>query len=318
MDWLQSQSIKNFLRLALGVRLYGRLGRIIRPKKVVGAYGDRRILSPSEGSEWLLTALNEGRPVAAGKIGASELRAMRAVLGTPSKKSLPDPLLHELHLHSGVFPAASESLRSFVDVYCPALSEIDLLAVWFNQGEQAVVDQWAPQATLARLLAFDSYFHAKPWTHGLAGKRVVVVSPFARSIEQQYARRQEVWAKVPWLLPEFELQTVRAPLSDYLVPSSFPNWTAAFHDLRDRLLSQTFDVALIGAGAFSLPLVAAAKVAGRSALHLGGTTQIIFGVRGGRWDVNEGFSSLMTDAWVRPSGDEVPSSFRKMEGGCYW
>lgn len=56
---------------------------------------------------------------------------------------------------------------------------------------------------------------------------------------------------------------------------------------------------------------------GKKAVHLGGATQILFGIKGKRWDENPAVSKFYNEYWVRPLPEE---SVRKnnVEGGCYW
>jgi hypothetical protein len=79
-----------------------------------------------------------------------------------------------------------------------------------------------------------------------------------------------------------------------------------------------FDIALIGAGAYSLPLAVYAKSLGRIGIHTGGETQFFFGVKGGRWDKNDSYSKYYNEHWVRPSSDETPQNSSIIESGCYW
>lgn len=41
-----------------------------------------------------------------------------------------------------------------------------------------------------------------------------------------------------------------------------------------------FDTAIIGCGAYGMPLAAQIKNAGRQAIHLGGAVQLLFGIKG--------------------------------------
>ena len=45
-----------------------------------------------------------------------------------------------------------------------------------------------------------------------------------------------------------------------------------------------FDVAIIGCGAYGFPLAAKLKQAGKQAIHLAGATQLLFGIKGKRWE----------------------------------
>ena len=79
-----------------------------------------------------------------------------------------------------------------------------------------------------------------------------------------------------------------------------------------------FDIALIGCGAYGLPLAAHVKRAGKIGVHMGGCLQILFGIMGKRWDEHPIISKLYNDNWVRPSELEKPKSYLKVEDGCYW
>ena len=49
-------------------------------------------------------------------------------------------------------------------------------------------------------------------------------------------------------------------------------------------MEEIFDVAIIGCGAYGMPLAAMLKQAGKQAIHLGGATQLLFGIKGKRWE----------------------------------
>jgi len=81
-----------------------------------------------------------------------------------------------------------------------------------------------------------------------------------------------------------------------------------------------FDVAIIGCGAYGFPLAAKLKDLGKTVIHMGGVTQMLFGIRGQRWetDVKAGAINLPNEYWVRPDKNEVPLNSNQIEGGCYW
>ena len=78
-----------------------------------------------------------------------------------------------------------------------------------------------------------------------------------------------------------------------------------------------FDIAIIGCGAYGFPLAAAVKRMGKQAIHLGGATQLLFGIRGNRWENSE-LRRFFNEYWVKPGIDEIPSHAGKIENGCYW
>jgi hypothetical protein len=283
-------------------------------------YHGERIVEAQEGNDRLSEMIHS--PGAAGKIGATEMRLSRLYL---RRRDVSD-ICHDFgrqawfaHVSSGIYPPNPTSLSRFCREYLQTLRNMDLLAVWFNPGEAAVRKQFAPQAALCRIRGLEPFYHERPWSARLAGKRVVVVSPFEETICSQYHKREKVWAAKPDVLPEFDLRVVRCPqLAGLLDEPEYPDWFAGLEALKQKLNAATFDVAIIGAGAWSIPLAVHAKSLGAFGIHLGGATQLLFGIMGNRWESNPEIGALRNDSWTRPSDQERPKKFRLQENGSYW
>lgn len=282
-------------------------------------YWRMRILSPKEGNALISTFLD--RPSAIGKIGSSEMGALRHYWAHADASGYCATWSYHprtLYRIAGVYPPQPSIFSRFCKTYEESLTHLDVLAVWFNWGEKAAHQRFANSASLVALTALDPIYHEQPWSQHLTGKRVLVVSPFADTIRSQFVRREQVWRSKPNVLPSFELLTLRSPLSAFLTPPAYPDWFAALDAMCEQMAAIRFDVAIVGAGAWSLPLVAHAKRLGASAIHLGGGTQLLFGIHGGRWESHPEVSSFRNEAWVRPSAEETPEAVRLIEGGCYW
>lgn len=81
----------------------------------------------------------------------------------------------------------------------------------------------------------------------------------------------------------------------------------------DDISKIDFDVALLGCGLYGIPLSAHIKRMGCQAIYTGGATQIIFGIKGRRWD-NLG---IYNDNWVRAMPEDIPERMQSIEGGCF-
>lgn len=80
-----------------------------------------------------------------------------------------------------------------------------------------------------------------------------------------------------------------------------------------------YDVALIGCGAYGMPLAAHCKRMGKKAVHLGGALQLLFGIRGNRWETEQDiYKQFMNEHWVRPLESERPKVALNVENACYW
>jgi hypothetical protein len=282
-------------------------------------YFGTRILSPQEGNDLLASSIHQ--PAAIGKIGASEMGALRHYWRHADSSGHCESWGRHatlLHRNAGVYPPRAPIFSRFCRVFAQALTHVDVLAVWFNFGENAMRQRFASKATLTSLRGLEPYYHARPWSQHLAGKRVLVVSPFADTIQAQYHRREQFWRAKPEVLPQFQLATLRSPLSAFLTAPKYPDWFTALDVIREQMATLTFDVAIVGAGAWSIPLVAHAKSLGAWAIHLGGATQILFGVKGKAWEKNEQIAAFFNEAWTRPSAVETPQGIQKIESGRYW
>ena len=65
-------------------------------------------------------------------------------------------------------------------------------------------------------------------------------------------------------------------------------------------------------------MAASLKCAGKQAIHLGGVTQILFGIKGKRWIENPRDKIPFNDSWVYPKLSETPEKKDIVEAGCYW
>ena len=83
-------------------------------------------------------------------------------------------------------------------------------------------------------------------------------------------------------------------------------------------LNFDFDVAIIGAGSYGLPLGRHIKRSGKQAIHRAGNTQLMFGIRGRRWEELSPYKALIDNSWVRPAESETPKGSDGVERGAYW
>jgi len=218
----------------------------------------------------------------------------------------------------GVFPTTDALLKRFAIFYIEQIKKIDAIGVWgFVPGEIFLINKYCPVAVAYDPQALEPYFFTNPWTKALEGKKVLVIHPFAASITKQYARREKLFNDQT-VLSSFELKTITAVQSIAGTKTGFADWFEALESMQAQIDITDFDVAIIGAGSYGLPLSAYIKLKGKIAIHIGGATQILFGIKGKRWDDHPAISSLYNEYWIRPDVSELVPEAQKVEGGCYW
>jgi hypothetical protein len=273
-------------------------------------------LADAEAGAWMAAALEQRRPVLVGRLGAVEARLIaEARFGRATGFSR--TTRRQAHRNAGIFPLEPAALAAAAERLQAALQAVDLLAVWDSPQQARVVAQLDPLPLRCGLSALEPWWQPAPWSAALAGRTVLVVHPFAASIERQWQRRERLFAD-PQVLPPFSLRTLRPPLTLAGHTEGHSSWCAALDGLIAQVSASRFDVALLGCGAYGLPLAAAIRAMGRPALHLGGALQLLFGIRGRRWEAMPPFAALMNEAWSRPLPAETPAAAGQVDGGCYW
>lgn len=236
----------------------------------------------------------------------------------------PENTINRMYHNAGFFSPTIEQLDMFGEEMMKAMPLLDVLGSWCKE-EGYFLDKLT-KATFVDLELLNPLWgsNSQPWTLALEGKKVLVIHPFVDTIRAQYAHR-EVVHKDPRILPDFTLKTIKAVQSIAgQKPNNFNTWFDALHYMQDEIDKIDYDICIIGCGAYGFLLAAHCKRRGKKAIHLGGATQLLFGIKGKRWeDPKYGFDginylSFMTPYWTRPSEEERPTESDSIEEGCYW
>ena len=230
---------------------------------------------------------------------------------------------------SGVFPATQEISEKFSKRYLEDIPLIDVL------GSFQYYEKFMPLALNHKKIHLETlypFFVKNPWTRILNGKKVLVVHPFEASIKKQYSKREKLFEDNN-ILPEFSLITLKAVQSAAGIRPNFKDWFDALKFMENEIDKIDFDICLLGCGAYGLPLAAHIKKKGKKAIHLGGGLQLLFGIKGKRWDnknyginefkdipnlMKESYFSLYNEHWIRPLEEDTPINKDKLDGAVYW
>lgn len=311
--------LKYIFRLLLSIfDLEYKYGRLRRKKS--GVKYHRNVLSAEAGNKSISKALESNVPMLVARIGLTELKLVLNYLHFKNRHKVEwhEAVKEQIWRHSGIFPTEDKALLQFAEAYLAAINATDIMGVWHNTGEDEVVKRYCPNATLIPLESIEPYFFKEPWSKMLAGKKVLVVHPFEDSIQYQYHHKRASLFENKDVLPLFELSTVKAVQTLTYNTASFESWVDVFDYMKTAIAAKDFDIALIGAGGYGLPLGAYVKSLCKQAIHMGGATQILFGVKGKRWEDLEQFNTIFNEHWKRPYHEEQPTNAMLHENGAYW
>ena len=315
------------------MKIYQSYQRLIGSDKYFRNSNEHVQVTGEKASELLRKKLLEDAPLMVTRFGANELNCIlnfvfintgivgnfgNIIKGMPYFFSLKKGVVAGMNIGAGFFPADKKSIERYCLLSLDDLSAIDVLGSWVAQ-EQFLFDRFDPNHTRIQLEDLSPFDHVHPWSGALAGKKVLVVHPFEDTIRVQYQKRQHLFRNQE-ILPEFELKTIKAVQSIANSETPYKTWFEALDAMTDQIAKTDFDIALLGCGAYGMPLAARIKRMGKKAVHIGGATQCFFGIKGKRWEIpfynyqNKYYNSY----WVRPGENDTPKNAGKVEDGCYW
>lgn len=296
-------------------------------------YAGKKIINIERTNQVISSYIQTGKEFMVGRFGATEMQVLVSFLQKKHFPYIDNTRYHVKKLCnlSGFFPNDIKYGERFAELLLESCKMIDLCGTWNLNMEEYVLDRYASQALITRLDYLEPWRMdnkiIKPWSHALKGKRVLVIHPFSETISHQYALyRERIFSprlEADDILPKFELKTLQAvqSLNCNIENVNFRNWFEALKYMQDECTKIDFDVAIIGCGAYGFPLAAFVKQIGKGAIHLGGATQILFGIMGKRWEIGEYhqiLSQYINEYWTRPLESEKPKKADNIEGGCYW
>lgn len=237
-------------------------------------------------------------------------------------------LRRHVETQSGIFPAEPAFYERFNPFYVSHVRNLDCLGLFGSWNEPAIVDHYSLEN---RLMYFidqepDRSIPDDPlrcYLQHFAGKRLLFVSPFAPLLRQRANRRtfEAVWAKTGkrWFHPA-GAEALQMPYGwSKSVQQRHSDSIALFEDLAARMARIEFDVALISAGGLGIPLASHAKSLGKIGISLGGHLQVLFGILGDRWRAREDWQrDYITEAWIDPPADYLPTEDILVDDGAYW
>lgn len=229
---------------------------------------------------------------------------------------------------SGFFSADMiGQVEQFCELMLADMTQVDVLGSWVCK--EYLVESYIQQAERVFLPYIEPYYAQEPWSRALAGKKVLVVHPFAAQIRRQYVNRRAQLFENEQVLPKFELKTLGAVQSLCGEDNGFATWFDALQWMKDEMDKIDYDICIIGCGAYGFHLAAHAKRMGKKAIHMGGATQLLFGIKGNRWEdpmygvkewgLPEGFyTKMFNEHWIKPGEEGRPKNAESVEGACYW
>lgn len=235
--------------------------------------------------------------------------------------------LSVLEMNAGIFPQMIIPVWRIQSI--DATSEADVLATgWYEplkDAEQEALIKWNCRAVEIPLRSLEPYYVPSEhrWTNLLKGQTVSVVSSFTKTMQGQIPVLDKLFPSevFPSDIKWNWVQTGHPPK----LAQGFNEWPSYItHSIEavDWIVSKVVRhgsrFALIGCGGIGMLVAKKLKERGVIAIVLGGAIQVLFGIKGRRWENHLIISKFWNEHWVSPYEEETPAGCSAIEGGCYW
>ncbi len=239
--------------------------------------------------------------------------------------------IQTLKNNAGIWFVSEQSKSEYSKQYLAAFSNCEMFGGWERWGNmyryvgmsQTYLKNHIcrPTTRMFSSLAFDIFHyihHPRPWTHALRGKRLLIISSFAKTMEKQVLIREKIYGRD--LFPDCSFIFLVPPQTQAGETAvDFLECSAKFYAEIDALSGQ-YDVALVSCGGYGVPTVNHIYETGGAAIYVGGVLQMYFGILGNRWlkERPDMVRAYLNEYWTRPTEEEKPKGHQNVEGGCYW
>ena len=213
--------------------------------QAIDRYVGKNILTIDQTNEEIARNIQMGNPFCVGRLGANELFSLGMFEFDANIKK--EKAIRQLCVCGGFFPEDVTLGDRFLDVMKHACGQVDVVGISAPRFEPYFIKKYMPSdVKISRIFELDSMRNPeKPWTAALQGKRVLVINPFAKLIEEQYYQKREKLFPGTSILPEFDLRTLTAVQTIAGERDDrFETWFDALEWMEEEALNIDFDVAM--------------------------------------------------------------------------
>jgi hypothetical protein len=265
--------------------------------------------------------IKENKPFFIGRIAGCELKVAYYF-----QQGIIIDELKELENNAGIYNKDRESLKIYTKKLIESYDNCTIIAEWEQEGKvfehtgsgQEFITKRTPKIPKIDARALEPYYFKDNWMPSLKGKKILIVHPFAKTLEKQTKNIKDIFPDMSWF-ENCNIDFIMPPLT---LAGNHKNkdWQEHLSIFIEQLRTKNeFDIALVAAGGYGM-LIAdyIFSKMNKSVMYIGGALQLFFGIIGKRWFDNKEILKLVNDYWIRPNIKDKPENFTRVEKGCYW
>lgn len=304
------------------------------------SFDDNKILY-----DFLVENMDKQHPVIIPRIAGIE-NNVAVFAQFPETMSRIQHILPHMKNNAGIKISNTESLQIYSESYLKAFFNAKLFCGWDVQGNyighiaqsHEIIKHMFPNRQMIWTMTLDIFHYiggstkndvscmqtslapyGRPWTHALRKQRILLISPFEETLQEQIPIREYIYGID--LFPDCSFVTIKPPMTQASEESlEFHKELELFYKRLD-LIKHDYDVALVSCGGYgNIVCNYIYENHHKSAIYIGGVLQMYFGILGNRWlkERPDILRLYMNQYWKRPKVTERPTGCERVEGACYW
>lgn len=285
------------------------------------------VKSLKESNDFIIKLINNNKPFSIVRLGIGDETHM--TFQYMLKQNI-EPYLKSDNLN-GIYSKDMDiaKFELFCKCYNNAIKESDLLAsfTWNSRNIIDIQNYFSNTYNLQQIhsRSLEPFYaimeNIEPWSLHLKDKKVLVINPFVDSFKKQIDSKFVIFKNKP-LFDESQEFIFYKSFNTLVGNNIHDDWYETFNIMCNDIKKIDFDIALLGCGAYGLPICEFIKnKLNKSAIYIGGGIQLLFGVMGKRWEENSMWKQIILENecnFIKPTGDEIIPNNNNCENGCYW
>jgi len=236
-------------------------------------------------------------------------------------------------LVAGILFTHIDHYKQYVKLYTRSVSRCDLLGIWsesmYSQAKEYYdfIEKVYPNIKKICAQGLEPFYYMNNsqycFDNIFKNKKVLIITSHEKTTKQQISNMQHIFQTNKIFHETTEFYVYKPPQQNGGNHDNNP-WTYHFEKMKEDLKNikeQTFDydIALVSCGGFGMLIsdyiFSDLKT---SAIYVGGSLQLFFGIMGTRWKNSPKIIQHVNNYWTHPLDEDKPKNPQLCEGSCYW
>ena len=282
--------------------------------------------------DFILEKQQKNEPFFIGRLSGNEPSLCGKILSNQPLQNY-TYLINNMLFVAGILFTHIDHYKQYVKLYTRSVSRCDLLGIWsesmYSQAKEyyGFIEKVYPNLKKICAQGLEPFYYMTNsqycFDNIFKNKKVLIITSHEKTTNQQISNMQHIFQPNK-IFHETTKFYVYKPSQQNGGNHDNNPWTYHFEKMKEDLKNikeQTFDfdIALVSCGGFGMLIsdfiFSDLKT---SAIYVGGSLQLFFGIMGSRWKNSPQIIEHVNNYWTHPLDEDKPKNPQLCEGSCYW